>query len=429
MDQTPRFDGRYEDYRASPVAVEQTNDSNRIELALAAAAVFLAPVNILRTDAFYLTASDVFATVALLALVMNRTLTFASLGAGTFLWNTGLVLMAGMLFASSLVFGDPTRGVVLSGQYLFAYLLMSHVLLSRTLRETVFLLRVFVASVTLMCVHGIYAVDISLERYTAFVSGSGRLQGFVERENECAALIALTVPLALWLAVTGNMKPVWLLLIIPLFAYAIMLTGSNTGLFGLLYAVAASVLVSGSWRQIWFSTGAVAVLYGAVLTWGTVFLPIVFQRRVLGALETGSIDQAGTFTGRFELVLDALSMTKNSMFLGVGADQYREISDYGAPVHNMYLLVWVEAGFLGMIGFGLMMVGALVTAAMAFRVPGHRPAAACTFTSVTLFALLVNATPHVYGRFLVVSLLLGLAPSIMATQIQTDRLASPGARR
>jgi uncharacterized membrane protein len=39
-------------------------------------------------------------------------------------------------------------------------------------------------------------------------------------------------------------------------------------------------------------------------------------------------------------------------------------------------------------------------------------AAICTLTTVLLFSALANALPHLFGRFFVVPLLLGIAPSV-----------------
>jgi O-antigen ligase len=261
-----------------------------------------------------------------------------------------------------------------------------------------------------MCLHGIYVVDVVGERFTTFVSGSGRLLGFVERENECAALIALSVPLLLWLGFSRKLPPYAVTVLLILDVYAIMLTGSNTGLFAIVFAVTCFLSIAVTWRQGVLALACASLLFVSLTTWGRDFTPAIFQTRVLGALETGDIEEAGTFSGRVDLIDEAIDLAENSTVLGIGADSYREVSRYGAPVHNTYLLLWVESGFFGMIGFIVMLLGGLVLGIATFRRLGGRIDGICALTSVSLFALMLNAFPHMYGRFFVVPILLAMAP-------------------
>jgi hypothetical protein len=216
--------------------------AGKIELWLAAAFVFLVPVNILRFDAFYFTASDAIALATLAAMVINRSFPVSPMGATTLLWNSGVLIFWSAMLASSLVYGDPTRGVIVSGQYLFAYLLLTYIILARPWNETVLLIKAFVVSTALMCIHGLVAIPILDQRHSSFVSGNGRFLGWVERENECAALIALALPLALWLVASGSARPRWVWICLPLFTAGVALTGSNTGLLGLIFAISMFVV-------------------------------------------------------------------------------------------------------------------------------------------------------------------------------------------
>ena len=399
-------------YEATEPAGESAHAGGGIELFLATVAVFLAPFNILRLDAFYFTASDLFMLAALSARLFSGSFSFAPLGAATPLWNGGMMILSGTLLLSSLSYGDINRGLILLSQYCFAYLLLPYVILARPWSQTVVLMKAFVLSVGLMCVHGIYVMNIVAERNTMFVSGSGRLLGFVERENECAALIALTAPMVLWLTACGKAPGWWRWLLLPLFAYGVALAGSNTGLIGLVLGIAAFVILTASiWRIAVMGCISVAGVF-ALLTWAKDLLPTVFQQRVLEALQSGDIDQAGTFAGRMELIHEAMGLADRSLLLGFGADQYRVISSHGAPVHNTYLLLWTEAGLLGLVGFVLMILAVATVTFSAFRIPEGRVSAVCALTTISLFATLANAFPHLYARFFVVPLMLGIAPCL-----------------
>ncbi|TGQ42019.1 MULTISPECIES: O-antigen ligase family protein [unclassified Mesorhizobium] len=385
----------------------------RLEFWLACAAVFFAPMNVLRLPDFYFTAGDAFACLCIGAMVINGTIKPKALGPGTAYWLFGLVTMVGALLASSLLAGVVDRGMILSMQYLFAYFLLPLILLGRPWRETDVLMKVFVASMVVMILHGIYVVDFVRETNTTFVSGSGRLQGFVERENECGSLFALTVPMVLSMAATRTIHPVVALIVMLLLGYGIMLTGSNTALYGMLFGLGVFTLASLTAKRILLVAIGCLLLWAAISMPGVVeLLPAVFQKRVLVGLETGNLDEAGTFADRMLLIKEAIRLGGDSSLLGSGADQYREISAWHAPVHNLYLLIWNEGGFLALVGFLTMLSGAAITVAIAWRSGGGHSEAICGFSTVALFTLLVNAVPHVYGRFWAVPVLLSLAPAI-----------------
>ena len=414
MNQNPSFDWSPGPVSApfDGIARHAQVHGNALDTCLVWAMVALAPVNLLRVNAFYFTASDAAALAVLSLMIVNRSLAISPLGPGTFLWNAGLAAMIALLMASGLGFGDPIRSFTVCAQYLFAYFLMSFVLVSRPKRQIEMLAKALVYSIAVMCLFGIYVVDFAGQNLTTFVSGNGRYLGFVERENECASLIALSVPLVLWLGFSKALPWYAAVPLVLLDAYGIMLTGSNTGLLALVYAVACFLLIAISWRQAIMATICAALMFFSLTTWGRDFTPLTFQTRVLGALQTGELDEAGTFTGRVNLIYEALGLADNSIALGIGPDSYREVSKYGAPVHNTYLLVWVEGGFFAMMGFIVMLIGGLVPGIVAFRMRAGRLAGICTLTGVSLFALLINALPHMYGRFFVVPLLLAIAPSV-----------------
>jgi O-Antigen ligase len=385
----------------------------RLEFALACAVVFLAPMNVLRLESFYFTASDAFACLCLIAMMVNATVKPNSLGPGSAYWIVGLVIMVGALFTSSLLAGAVDRGLILVMQYLFAYFCLPLILLSRPWHETDILMKVFVASMVTMIVHGIYVVEYLGEINTTYVSGAGRLQGFVERENECGSLIALTVPMVLSMAATRVLNPIVALAVVVLLGYGIMLTGSNTALYGMLFGLGVFALVSLSPKRALLGLGCVLLLWAAIgIPAIRELLPAVFQKRVLVVLDSGNINDAGTFSDRVLLIREAFRFAGNALLVGYGADQYREISVWRVPVHNLYLLIWNEGGLFCLAGFLIMLTGAAITIAVAWRHRDSRAEAVSGFSTLTLFAILVNAVPHVYGRFWAVPVILSLAPAI-----------------
>ena len=344
-----------------------------------------------------------------------------------------MLLVSGLL-VSSITNGDPLRGIIVSAQYFTAYFVVPLVILQRPLWQVSILVKTFVLSIFVMGLHGIYLIHIDGEVFTRFVSGSGRLMSFVERENECASLFAMTFPLLFWLLEKRYIRSNTFLICFAIFAYGIMLTGSNTGLLGMLYACfvyLALTSLSSLRRLTLVVIGATALVFLLSLVGdelGRTVLPPVFQERVLAALQSGDLAQAGTFTARYELILEGLEIVETSTLVGVGADQYRLLSDLGHVVHNTYLLIWAEGGLFAMMGFVLIILAGLSIIAGTIRREGARAAWVCTFSSVSLFALLVNTVPHVYGRFWTVPLFLGVAVGLAQSQNTDARISGVKSR-
>src|SRR3546814_9093169 len=130
-------------------------------------------------------------------------------------------------------------------------------------------------------------------------------------------------------------------------ALGLLLSASFTGFFSALIVLFLFLIVGGTRQTL--KAGLVLAVAGAVLLASGFELPEVFQGRVGEALETGDMSQAGTFTGRMDLILEAWEIVEDTMFVGIGVDQYRVVSPTQVPVHNHYLLLWAEGGLLALL--------------------------------------------------------------------------------
>ena len=58
---------------------------------------------------------------------------------------------------------------------------------------------------------------------------------------------------------------------------------------------------------------------------------------------------------------EAYDLTRRTIFVGLGADQYRTISAHDTPVHNTYLLLLAEGVLMSLIGHvGLIITGIVI---------------------------------------------------------------------
>lgn len=112
------------------------------------------------------------------------------------------------------------------------------------------------------------------------------------------------------------------------------------------------------------------------------------------------------------LIEDAWQRVGDHMWLGVGVDQDRVVSQERAPVHNMYLLLWVEGGFVALLGWLAMMAAALAIVLAAFY--RDRLSGALGLTVLMSFLVFSAASPHMYARLWAVPVLLALAIAMNA---------------
>jgi len=202
------------------------------------------------------------------------------------------------------------------------------------------------------------------------------------------------------------------------FLMALVLTASVGGIISgtfslIIFGVTARVKPSAKSLVIIFTAiGLVAVSgYG---------MPKAFSDRVTPALESGDVDKAGTFIGRMNLIREAWAIVEDTTVVGIGVDQFREISAEEAPVHNIFLLLWAEGGLMALVGWFLLMLMVGATAWLAsYR---DRLASALAFSVFGTFIVFSNANPHMYARFWVVPLLLALAPALRAVADQAPRV-------
>lgn len=389
--------------------------------------IFLSPMVYFRYGDINITVSDTILLLCAIMAIARGGLCFQPFARGVILfWMSGLFLMMAGLSLAGMLSADPLRGMIVVGQYAFAFIVIPLVFFDRTLEQAATLCKAFIGSIVVICLHGIYLIHFDGSRFTVFVTGSGRFAGLMERANECATVIALSVPILLLVTTLGYVSKPVAVVCVGVMAYGILLTGSNTGLMSLVYGLAVFAVFGLPWRRMLVPLFVVVLILPLSGEWISGYLPEAFQKRVLTALETGDISQAGTFDGRIELIYEALDMTDRTALIGIGPDQYRVQSALRAPVHNVYLLLWTEGGVVSLFGFVLILLGALGAAIAALRHGIGRHFAAAIFANVTMFIFAANALPHVYSRFWLVPLVLPMALSAYTIKAKNlDFAANP----
>ncbi len=392
-------------HSGSPV---RSTTSQEIERLLVIAAVFLSPMTYLRTDIVFFTLSDLVASAAFVVMIANRRVPLRPFADMTSFWLFSVLLLCSGLIAGSLLNGDPLTGAVGVIQYVFSFVCIPLLILGRPARETMFLCKVMAFSLVFVMLHGVLYSVFSPDD-ARFFSRNGRLTGLIERENGVGLLAGVGIVYVMWLYFNSQISGIVFLALVAPVAYGLLLSASNSGFIVAVVGIFGISFFHGSAKHILAFIGIGVLALAALFLFGQYFLPEVFQERVYGALTTGDSSEAGTFDGRLLLIQEAIYLIDRSIWLGVGVDQHRLISQYGAPVHNTYLLLFSEGGLVSLLGFVCLLLTLAFVGWRSFCNPETRWSGVLMFTILLMFAVALNGVTHVYGRFLSVPLLLPAA--------------------
>ena len=377
------------------------------------------------------TASDMLFLLGGWILLTRKRLPAEPLGPFTAPWLIAFTTMLGGLLIGSVASGSPDRWTIVAIQYMFAWVVLPFLLIGHGHRYTMVLARMLFLGVVAMELVGVIVYSTFNMSFEAsrellgldFISGSRRLGVFATDANWNGAVIAMTLPFAFYLASKKLIGPIFAVVSIAILVSALAFSASFTAFSASVVAIVIFLTVGAVRPRPW---AVLLVLAAGSLVATGEYTPEIFQKRVGDAIETGDINEAGTFTGRVALIADAWEMAGDHLLVGIGVDQDRVVSKLRAPVHNMYLLVLVEGGAAALLGWvGMMLVG-LATAISAFR--HDRLVAAVALSVLTTFLIISTASPHMYARLWAVPLLVALAVARDAS-MQADEVAPTSRRR
>lgn len=388
--------------------------------ALLLAAVALSSFHVLRIGSVNFTVSDLLFSILFAVLFMTHRVGMVPLAAMTPAWLMCVALMLSGLFIGSLVNGDVLRWAIVAGQYIFSFVMLPMIIVNQPVRTLHRMGLAFVSGVTLIEVCGIAAYYYFPKAEDAvallghdFITGGRRLGSFLGEANWNGAMIAMALQFVIFLTRKHILRQ-WLGIVIAIILlWALTLTASFTAFTAAIVAAAINTFVGRSLPSPKFVIAGALLL---VVLWQTGYSPPqIFTKRVGGAYANGDLDEAGTYTSRKALVIEAWKKVETTTFIGMGVDQYREFSVQKQPVHNIYLLMWAEGGVFAMLGWlGLVMIMIMAPLA-ALRV--DRLAAALGCSLMLVFVTVSLATPHMFGRLWMVPVLIACGISLSARRL------------
>lgn len=390
------------------------------------AAVFLSTYLSWRPFEIMLTISDALFLAGAGYLLLNSRLSVQPFGRLTAGWLAAFLVMILGFLIGTIANGDPFRWLVTSSQYAFAWVLLPMLLIGHGRENTVTLIKAFLAGLFCLELFGAltyYEQTTALIRALPFlgedvITGNRRLSGFLLNPNWNAAAISMALPFVFYCAAQRLLSGVLVFPIIVVLFLGLVLSASATGIITAIVAVAIFHVV-GAVRP---SVRGMVLMAGIAVLVGKLGYepPEPFQHRVGGAIQSGKISEAGTYESRVALNEEAWSIVEDRMIVGLGIDQYREVSAYDQAVHNMYLLVWAEGGLLSLLGWIGMIAVLAVRAAKTYS--RNRLAAALPLSVLSSLLIFASATPHMYARMWAVPILLALA-------VAYDEVASTSRQR
>ncbi len=383
-------------------------------------AVFLAPLREFRPTYIAITFSDLIFCLAFIMLIVRRRLSIAPLQDFTAFWITAILLLITGLFASSIVNGSPGNSLVVCTQYFFAYVIVPFIIIQSDPERALALIKVYIFSSLFVVICGFVFFATGYDGNLTFITGSGRLASFTGNPNNLASQISLSMPLLLYLWFSRSLPGTFCLVAFACLIVGLILTSSNGGLLSTAVAIGCFLLLAGNFRWMIQGTLLVSIVVLTVTTVGYDYLPEVFRVRVLQGLESGAFDQVGTYQDRLAIMVEALEALDDSLLLGIGADQYREFSYWKYPVHNQYLLVWVEGGTLAIIGWMLILATIAMVGVRSYQQPIGGQGAALVLSIAIVYALIANTTTHLYARFWILPALLAMG------LVLADKARQPG---
>jgi hypothetical protein len=405
-------------------------DFAALELPVTRLAIFFSVFPSLRPPNLFFTLSDLIFCLSATMLLLSGRLRFAPMGPLTVPWMCAFALFGGGMIVSSLLGAEPERVLIVVGQYAFAYILLAYIIVRTD--ETIIdaFIKAFVLGTVCVNAYGLVMFFTGADDQFQFVTGSGRLASFMSNPNANANIIGLTLPFVLYLWFSRKWRLAYVLSSLAILAYSLVATSSVGGLLWSLTGVAVFIALTMNWRVLVGLLVCLAVAIPLLANYGESVLPQAFQTRVLGAAESGDMEQAGTFSYRMRLIHQALDVVGDQLLVGLGADQYRVHNGSGVPVHDVYLLLWAEGGLPALIGWLMLPQIIALCALWVFGRPGGRLIAATVLAVVLVFLLAATGNAHMYGRFWVVPLHLATALLMVSwSGPRQPATAAPGPQR
>ncbi|UNL85797.1 O-antigen ligase family protein [Priestia koreensis] len=264
------------------------------------------------------------------------------------------------------------------------------------------LLKMYTVSFFIACLVGI-AIYLGLFPHSdMYYSGNGRLNSIRGNANSLAKYIVISLPLIL---AYFDYKKNNVLLCVVLFTAVVnlILTASFGGLlytglviiyYYLLKIIYTPSKSTGKQLLVFLCFALICVSYIYVNP------PEVVAERILSI---NDVSQAGSYNLKVALMKESLEMNSiSSLLVGIGPGSYPYVSIYGTNVHNLYLLIMSEFGFLSLLGFLLFLFSVYIKSLKNLKIvdKNFKIVIIGLNSSLLAFCMTLTTNTHTYTRSL-----------------------------
>lgn len=397
-----------------------------VQLGLSKLAVFFASFSIVRLPNLLFTLSDLLFVGAAFLLFSTIRVPRDPYGPGTSAFLVFLSLLSGGILVSSLFASVPERAMAYILQYAFAYGVLAYVISAESYETIVELVKWYLAGLLIGLVIAFYWYWTE-PTPNLFVTGNGRFKGMNGGPNDQAAVIGLSLPLLFYLWMQGRWPLVVLFVTLMAMIYGLVTASSNNGLMATFAAILVFFVLTLTLQRMIKAACILAAVVPLLLYSGVDYLPETFKDRVLAAVQSGDLAEAGSFSYRIALISEGLDMLDDTIFLGIGADQFRVVSSHRNPVHNTYLLLWTEGGLISLLAWlGIIAVVATLGFASLRHEESRLEGATATAIAFTLLVIAISVT-HLYPRTWTTPLMLALGLVVSRYRLRKRHTPRPAA--
>jgi len=363
-----------------------------------AAGCFFAAFSELHLPNVFVTLSDLlFIAAGIAAIAGNYGVGITSSGFALKVWIIAVISLCLSITLFTLLNSEASgaRGVIVSAQYLFAFLYIPLLLLISSYSEVKLYTLSFVAGVTVLVGLGIFQAtfDISFFGEKVVETGWDRLSALGPNPNQLGKIIVISLPLLFLNHFYRHISLQNTLLMVGVLLYGLMYTASISSLVVLL-SVGALLFINPN-LKVALVLMLLIGLGGMLMSEYTRYMPNAFRQRVILKMDD-SIRDIGTGSERLNLYKESLGLIAKQPLFGHGANTYKSYSPIGKQVHNSYLLIWFEAGLIGLISFMAIILAGFYAVPVTHVSVDYEVYIAVL--SIFLFALLCLFETHVYAR-------------------------------
>ena len=355
------------------------------------------------------TASDLLLFLGLLLMILQKKK--LNIGpwpymAESFIWSTGSMLLVFGIVVSSLINGNELNGVILAVQYFYAYFVAVLVVNNASGMQYKSVVKALLFGLMFICVGGLVSVYLGVNIPLVYVSQRGRLASFLGNPNALARFVGLCFPIILYCCITGFLgkRMQWLFLLVV--TLTIMHTASFGGLATFLFgALVTIVMLPGTRSKLkWI----VISILGLCLLISMFGVPAIIQDRVLPALMSLNVSEAGSLEERLSIALEATEIIARYPIFGIGGDAYAEKRSLWFTVHNTYLLIWAEGGLFAFLGWMLLHITMFFNCLRLVMDRRTRIEGASAMGTFGAFIISNFTSTHAYSLYIVLPLVIAL---------------------